>query len=1314
MCNCRVLATILVLAGMPPTLNLVNAQNILSLTVDDGLSQGYAAAISCDEDGYIWVGTLNGLNRFDGHTFQTWYERPGADNGLSSNFVVTLLPDSDGLLWLSTSKGLQAMNRRTGQIKTVECMKKWGECSIQLIVRGTGGKLWLTDFNRLGYITIPSGALDINEIANRSVLSEVPPCPGSQITSITSLGDSLLLTTEHGVFFYNIKTQHYHELKIFPKEKSVCAIRLKDNTILVRYQNWLYASGHSGLQSWPMEHSIWNGEHNIQQQDGSVFIFSKNGFYRWVDGHPEYQEVDKNIEIVSAAIDRSGQIWLGSNAQGIKVLKQSRSGFRTLMKGKSIGGAKMDAADQMWIAEHSDVTGESTLRLLDTKLDKLTRYHDRSPMKSTVFLKNGDYWFLDKHGMICKKNAGGRVVNETLYRLQTAQLKGSGRILFGPLNSGEILISDYSGNLLFYNPANHKERLLSYDHLVDDGVAELKGLVETPDGRIWVSTNGGLIRINTADLRWKLYSTKGETGKTISAEKVNCVVSDPDDPMVLWAGTAHGLNRIDCRTEQITFLTKKDGLIDDFIYTILPGKPGEFWLGTNHGLLQFNKNSHQVIQYTVADGLPASEFNTGMAWAAKDSTLYFGTVGGLVFFNPFKLPASIENPGVRLSALEVNGRPYTNPDSTQRSPAIPYASYIALQPWENNLAFRFTVMDFFNYEKYNCRYKLVGADDDWRYAWSNNLITYANLSPGNYTFLVSVSNSDGGWSEPRKLDIYIRPHWWFRWWAYLLWVMLLAIGTATVIITRRRISTMRRQLEMDRLEAKFQKELEAYKTQMFTNIAHEIRTPLTILMGLAEEIREKAGPRVEKETSMMQQSGKHLLDMVGQITNLIKLEQSGLVLHPQTGDLGGFILTVTDTFLPVAFSRKITLTLKMPDVPLMTSFDPQYMRPVISNLLSNAIKFTPQGGKVTVTVQKETSKIKITVEDTGIGISTGHLERIFDRYYQVDGGSPDNPGTGIGLTYAAELVKLMGGSISVNSIPGSGSSFTIALPVSAAMEAEAVDTKVYDDDLWYEDSVFLTAPNEQSENKPIVLVVEDNREMAGFIIRSLQPYYQTIHASNGAIGLNMAVQQVPDLIVTDVMMPEMNGYDFCAAVKKELVTSHIPVMMLTARAEDSDILHGLKQGADIYLPKPFSREILLQYLSNLLVLREKIKISWSVANKETATPEPEGQVQEHEFIRLVMRVLAKKYSDPSLGVNELARSLQMSNSQLHRKLLSLTGKAPGMIIREYRLETAKNLLETNQSMSIAQIAYSAGFRDPNYFSQVFAAAYGVPPSQFRN
>lgn len=518
-------------------------------------------------------------------------------------------------------------------------------------------------------------------------------------------------------------------------------------------------------------------------------------------------------------------------------------------------------------------------------------------------------------------------------------------------------------------------------------------------------------------------------------------------------------------------------------------------------------------------------------------------------------------------------------------------------------------------------------------------------------------------------------------------------------------------------------ELDALKTRLYTNITHEFRTPLTIILGVTDRLTEEAEESVQNGLHMIQRNGHHLLNLINQMLELRKLESGKAPVRMQQGDMLAYLKYITESFDSYAASKDIRLHFLTEEEAILMDYDPEKVLNIVSNLLSNAIKFTNKGGDIYVSVAVEQgSNLLLKVKDTGIGIPPEKLTYIFDRFYQVDDSSTRaGEGTGIGLALTKELIKILNGTINVKSELGKGTQFTIHLPISrdAAMEVshqlQLVKDKV---NAFAPPPVSSVSPTNESEMEaPLALIVEDNSDVRQYIASCLESEYRLAFAENGQLGIDIARELIPDLIVSDVMMPEKDGFEVCETLKTDPQTSHIPIILLTARADVESRLQGLQRGADAYLPKPFNKEELLIRMQKLLELRRQLQhYYWSLtanaqpAIKEKMSPEEE---QEHQFVKQVREVIEAHITDPKFVVPDLCRAVGMSHSQLHRKLSALTGLSTNKLIRSIRLNTAKKLLK-DPELTITAVAYDSGFSDPDYFHRVFKQAFGMTPGAFRN
>ena len=690
-----------------------------------------------------------------------------------------------------------------------------------------------------------------------------------------------------------------------------------------------------------------------------------------------------------------------------------------------------------------------------------------------------------------------------------------------------------------------------------------------------------------------------------------------------------------------------------------------------------------------------------------DGRMAIGTAQGISIFQPDSVLAGAASPRpyvTWLKAFEKEKHLGANP----LSPPL-----IQLAPDENSFSVGFSAHNFFYPGRFKIAYQLVGADRDWVYpAASVRSTSYSNLAGGDYVFRLKASDVMEHWGEPFEMRIHIGTPWYKTTWAYLLYIALLGLALWAAFLFQKRRYQLKARLEAERVEAQRLKELDQFKSRFFTNITHEFRTPLTVILGMAETLRAGQNGQTAEAAQMIETNGRNLLDLVNQMLDLAKLESGNLRLHPIQADVMLFLRITVQAFSSLAFSKKQHLGFHADPETVVMDFDPKYLRGVVTNLVANAVKFTPEYGSVMVAAKLAGNRLELSVKDSGPGIPEGELDKIFDRFFQVENSavSTSNDGTGIGLALTRELVQFMGGTIAVSSRAGEGATFKVSLP--ATQDAPA--------GTWEEPAPAEVVPMEENlpkdfyEDLPILLVIEDNADLVRYLSTLLRGEYHLLIARNGREGVEKAFEFLPDVVLSDVMMPEMDGLEVCDTLKNDERTSHIPVILLTAKTTVEDRLEGLRRGADAYLEKPFNQEELFVQLKKSVELRRNLTRRFSgkeppVADEISTDP---GLQIEDAFLRKVRQVIEDSLSDDAFDIPRLCRALAMSRAQLHRKLTALTGTSATFFIRSIRLARAKELLATTD-LSISEIAYEVGFKDPNYFSRVFAEAFGQSPRETR-
>ncbi|MBK7406885.1 MAG: response regulator [Saprospirales bacterium] len=713
--------------------------------------------------------------------------------------------------------------------------------------------------------------------------------------------------------------------------------------------------------------------------------------------------------------------------------------------------------------------------------------------------------------------------------------------------------------------------------------------------------------------------------------------------------------------------------------------------------------------------------------------LLFGGINGFNLFDPDSIQDQPLVPPIiitdfKLFNQSVPVRASAGDTLAYSSPLKQPASHtkeIKLSYWQDDFSFEFAALNYLSPEKNKYKYQLLGNDKNWiETDAARNFANYTNLKPGTYTFRVIGSNNDGVWNKTgASVCIVIAPPWWRTWWAYV--VYLLSLGAIGFFLWRNetRRQRMKHDLELKQLQADQLKELDQTKTRLYTNITHEFRTPLTVILGMADQLEKDPKNRLQEGLRLIRRNGSHLLALINQLLDLAKLQSNRMVVQLIQGDIVVYLKYIAESFNSMAAAKDLRISTYSDPESIVMDFDRDKIMKIASNLLSNAVKFTPPGGEIILRIRLEKEQgsdaetLVFDVSDTGIGIPPDQLPHIFERFYQADSSNTrKGEGTGIGLALVQELVKLFDGQISVESVQGKGSTFTVQLPIrhTAALETELHIQEMQPLEEAVSERVPLVEGGNQfsgNEDWPLMLIVEDNPDVRTFLVGCLDQQYRIVTAENGQIGINKALELVPDIIISDVMMPEKDGFEVCDILKKDTRTSHIPIVMLTARTTVEDRITGLERGADAYMAKPFHQGELIVQLQNLLDSRRRLQERYRNLDSPAEQATPDEKVED-AFLLELRGIIESQMADAGFSIEYLCRKMAMSRMQLHRKIKALTDQSTSLYIRSIRLQRARHLFTTTE-LNVSEVAYEVGFDDPKYFSRVFSEEFGVAPSDFR-
>jgi signal transduction histidine kinase/DNA-binding response OmpR family regulator/ligand-binding sensor domain-containing protein len=1327
-----------------------------SISTSKGLSQGYIWDILQDKDGFLWFTTKAGLNRYDGYSFKVYTFNAYDSGTISSNTTLHLFEDSKNRIWIGTEdNGINVFDKKKERFHRIlhkpnDPNSLSGNRINHQITELADGRFLINGSEKLfDIITLPDDFFE----------KTTPPLI-EHISKPMDCYNQILYTDSKKITWFNCNGNQY---RFHPDQNSfvwVTDFKLHFNTIfnsadglwinderfseidnLIAYptfsKNMLKGEGSFFLKE--NNNRLWIAISNLRQ----LQVYDVSKWQRNKPLNPENCLIASDNLVGSMKLykDKTGLIWLGLNGHGIRKYSFESEKFNHKARGFSV--------KKILHTNQSEILVQSWAANKMVRADGSLVNNDWVEGKPAIFDyfidQKSDLWLTKRKDPSSPKLVELEQLNLTTKksRVYPVELKGNygneQRILED--KAGNLWIGGLGGAYTVFNPSTGtaKEYALNRELPIQlDKNAQITTIYQDGTGIIWMGTETGFAKIENPEalapkITW--YQTNLKNRNSLNDGHVSSFLDDPSDPGILWISTkGGGLNLMEKATGNFRHITTTEGLCNDVVYGILPDEMGNIWGSTNNGLFCAiaNKNSTQtydIRHFTEAAGLQAAEFNTGAFAKFPNGQLAFGGINGINVFNPKEILIDTFAPNIFITRLSVNNKEIKpNDGSGLLKEAIEFTPTITLNHQQDQLTIEFSSLDFRAPDQNKYRYQLVGIDKEWVESGNRRRANYIHLPSGNYTFRVQGSNSRGIWSNKlTELKIISLPPWWLSWWAYILYAFIIGYAAMAYFKFKVNKAKLQTQLKFEQEEAKRIKELNSVKTQLYANITHEFRTPLTVILGMANQIKNDPQKHLNDGLNMIVRNGNNLLKLVNELLDLSKLEDGKMSLHIINGDLVAFLRYSVEAFQSLAASQQKQFHFLADTDEMRVAYDPEKLSQIITNLLSNALKFTPPLGNVYVTITQQAGSVPthtnlvLKVKDTGIGIPENQLEHIFDRFYQVDNShTRTTEGTGIGLSLTQELVKLMDGLITVKSPPvgaTKGTEFTLIIPFMKVQQEveEIVKPAVLNELIVAAKPVILNDPKKEN-NKPLLLLVEDNIDVVAYTASCL-PDYKLSVGKDGQEGYDIAVEIIPDLIITDVMMPYIDGFEMCRKLREDERTSHIPIIMLTAKADIQSKLEGLEKGADVYLEKPFNKDELLLRIRKLLEQRKNLQEYYSKQIGIAASEIPVDSitttnVKEHEFVKKIRELVEANFSNYEFSVEQLCRQLFMSHSQLHRKLEALTNCTPNKFIRLVRLQKAKALL-ADPSQSIGSIALDCGYIDAGYFARVFKQEYGVTPQEWR-
>ncbi len=1328
--------------------------NFTQITTSEGLSSNAVNAITKDTSGFVWFGTMNGLNRFDGTNIVIYRNIPKDSLSLPSNVIQALYKDKFGRLWVGTSNGLCYYD----PLKDIFIpIKDTYGLSVRALCLDYKGNLWIGSYLDLRIVENGTGKL---------IRFETPPEARrtEKVWRIISLFEDdqhrMWIGSRNGLYRFDPrqrKVDHFIHDETNPKSLS------NNNVTKIVQDNFhrMWFSTSDGL--------------NTLLQDGTFRVF------RASDGN----NIGANMIYDLAIAPDSQELWLATE-EGLRILDLNSMRFNIITSDpRNIYGLRNNQLKTLYIADDKlfwiglirgginkydknlalvnfqpsvtfdpkylpspIVTSLATLKdnsdiFVGTigaglqVFNKNTRITKSIPISASTLqpnilaikvLKSGQLWVATREGDIFRYDPKKRK-SELLYKEVAGKLRNENAIrCIDEDNAGRVWIGINGQGVKVFDPSKSRWDIYpSVDLKVKGPSLPTNGYIRAiaikKNGEVWIGSYGsGMAVLNPKTQKFTLYS---KTHGQLINNYILCVLHDRNQRT--WVGTNSGLCIFDEKRKSFRALTEAGGFFNHTtIYQIVEDKAGLIWISTNKGLSSFNPLDNTVKSFTTNNGIANAPFYEGSGVAAEDGTVYFGGESGFNFFESSKLPTVIQKHNVLLTKLKVSNNVVVPGEKSPIKEQINFAEEIVLKYGEN-FSIEYAALDFTNPNDNQFAYRLDGLDNSWNNVGSIKSVSYTNLDPGKYVFHVKASYDGRNWSSHEKnIRIIVLPPWWRTVYAYSAYCLIIF----SILYTHRKrtINKIKKDFDLQqerarakdlidrqRLEAERMHAFDSLKIKFLTNLSHDFRTPLSLITAPVEKLVHFPDKIVAAESVVIQRNAKRLLNLVNQLLDFRKMEEQELNLNLAPGDMVKCLKEASEAFNDIAERKNIYFNFSSEIDELPCLFDHDKIERIVFNLLSNAFKFTLTQGEVAVhfyvveTNSEGKNTICLEINDTGIGIPQSLQEKIFEPFFQHNTkGLATGQGSGIGLSIVSEFVRMHGGTLSLNSKVDEGSSFKIIMPI---IPLESTQTAVDNKEGAY---LYSTPENPPITQKridiPVILIVDDDEDIRFYLKDNLKGYYNIAEASNGREGWRKVLSQHPQLVVSDVSMPEMNGIELSKKIKADKRTCHIPVILLTGICGEEKHVEGLEAGANDYLTKPFNFEILHVKIRNLLFVNQTLKNTF-LKKIQITGPKDEIESANIKLLKKINQYIKENMSNTNLSVEDLSAYVGMSRGTLYRKLIELTELSPVEYIRSIKLENAADLL-AQSNLNVSQIAYMTGFANPNYFAKVFKAKYQMSPKEF--
>ena len=1316
-----------------------------SLSADNGLSDNLVFSIAQDKDGLIWFGTAEGLNRYDGYDFNVFCADPDDPTSLSASYINSVRLDRKGRLWVGTEKGLNLYDSEAETFRRISAVNDTldliNNLRIRCIYDTPDGILWLGTLDGLL-------KLDVEE-RYVSFFRLVPQSHGrmsNEIRCICSDGyGRLWLGTFDGLYWFNPKDNSIIRYDTRPRGGGFARNNLINSLYIPPDEpSELWIGSSDGLSVMDLEDPgrivfsmqagpgalAGNDVKSILEYSPGVFLIATAGGLSMLDASSgETATYKSSLTDVTSLPDDSirtmfrssdGVIWLGTDKGVSRIdLNMKKIDFFNVVSSGEGPEHRYRINDLACIGSRLWMSTNEGLLVYDTL------HPERQPRRYTVrdglshrIVKSlcvddcGTVWCGTDDGLDRYDPEADRFVKVSYdespgyslkYVYEIKKLPGGGIVT--NINSGLCFI--YPELVPDGRPAGYRFRRCSIAGLINSDNSDVAVFDVDGNGNVWFSASDeGFFRYDAQTGEIRMWAAEPGNDRSLASNRVYSI--EVGSSGKVWLGTNRGLCCYDPETDLFDRFTD-DIDLSASIRTVVSDSSGRIWAATINRLIMYDPATSEKIICDLKHDLNLDEIRGESCAADSLGCIYMGGDGGFIRFDPDLITRNETTSRMLITSFSLWNRPVKPGVPADGRIVLPssvmHLDRIRLAHNQNTFSFRFSLLNYSSPVNNRYSYRLSGYDKDWTLLTGNvNSAGYSNLPPGRYRFEVMGCNSDRVWSsDAAGIDLRIMPPWWASWWARLIYALLACVFIYYVMrffVMRMRLSS---ELQLEKMERAKLEELNNIKMQFFTNISHEFKTPLSLILGPLETLTAQIHDKAHKaQLRMMKHNAENLLRLVNQIMDMRKYDNGKLTLHPAVGEFVSFSRMIWGNFVWQAERRNITYEFEAYDDTLNFMFDGDKMEKVYNNLISNAIKFTPDGGHITVSllsrVRDGNREAVVSVRDDGAGIPPEEASHVFDRFYQGSARSYEPvTGSGIGLVLTKEYIELHGGTISLDSAPGGGSVFTFVLP--CRLDAESGTGEGGQE----------TVVKEKGKEYRI-LVVEDNPDMRRFIRMTLEDEYAIDLAEDGQTGLGKIRDTNPDLVISDVMMPGMDGMEMCRRVKADVMTEHIPVILLTAKGDEESRAEGYAAGADGYINKPFSVKTLRTRISSLIAQRRKLQEKTRM--DILASPsEIKIESESDRFIVSLVKAVEDHIDDSEFGIRELCDSTKYSHQQVYRKVKALTGESVNEFIRDVRLKRAAQYLEQGD-MRISDVMYGVGFSSHSYFTKCFREKFGVSPKEY--